>query len=91
MDIKDVVTVLTSLGTEYVGRLQSMDKNGITLSNPLLVTTNEKGIGFANGVAMTGTTHPKSLLINLTQIVFVTETNTMVEKAWQESTSGLVT
>ena len=90
MEVKDVVTVLTALGTEYVGRLKTMDKNGITLSNPLLVTTNDKGIGFANCVAMTGTTHPKHLLINLSQIVFVTETNEMVVKAWVESTSGLV-
>jgi len=91
MKVNDVVTVLTSLGTEYVGRMQGMDTNGIKLSNPLLVTTSEQGIGFASGIAMTGNAHPKSVLINLTQIVFITETNPVVEKAWVESTSGLVT
>lgn len=91
MEVNDIVTVLTSLGTEYVGRMNSMSANGITLENPLLVTTNDRGIGFANGVAMTGTKNPAMLLINLAQIVFVTETNEAVIKAWRSSTSGLIT
>ncbi len=91
MEVNDIVTVLTSLGTEYVGKMSSMSANGITLANPLLVTTSDKGIGFANGVAMTGTKNPEALLINLSQIVFVTETNEAVVKVWRQSTSGLIT
>lgn len=90
MKVNDVVTVLTALGTEYVGKMVAMDTNGITLSDPKLISMSEQGMGFAGGIAMTGVADPKQVLINLSQIVFVTETNEEVVKAWHQATSGLI-
>ena len=91
MKLNDIVTVLSSLGTEYVGKFKSMDTNGIMLEDPKLVAMSEKGMGFAAGIAMTGNPDPKQVLINLSQIVFVTETNDMVAKAYRQATSGIIT
>jgi hypothetical protein len=91
MKVNDIVSVLTSLGTEYVGKFKSMDTNGIMLEDPKLVTMSEQGMGFAGGIAMTGNPDPKQVLINLSQIVFVTETNEMVVKAYRKATSGIIT
>ena len=90
MKVNDIVTVLSSLGTEYVGKFKSMDTNGIMLENPKLISMSEKGMGFAGGIAMTGNPDPKQVLININQIVFVTETNEAVIKAYHQATSGLV-
>ena len=90
MKVNDVVTVVTSLGTEYVGKMKAMDTNGITLADPRLVTPSEKGLGFAAGIAMTGTMNPTQVLINIAQIVFITETNEQVVQAYRKATSGLV-
>ena len=51
----------------------------------------EQGMGFAGGIAMTGNKDPKQVLINLSQIVFVTETNEAVVKAYRQATSGIIT
>ena len=91
MKVNDVVTVLSSLGTEYVGKFKSMDTNGILLENPKLITMSESGMGFAGGIAMTGNPDPNSVLINLSQVVFVTETNEAVVKAYRQATSGIIT
>ena len=68
-----------------------MDTNGITLEDPKLISMGEQGMGFAGGIAMTGNPDPKQVLINLSQIVFVTETNEAVVKAYRHATSGLIT
>ena len=91
MKVNDIVTVLSSLGTEYVGKMKSMDTNGITLEDPKLISMSDKGMGFAGGIAMTGNQDPKQVLINLSQIVFVTETNPVVIKAYRQATSGIIT
>lgn len=87
MKVNDVVTVMTAAG-EYVGKMLKMDETGIVLKDPKLVTANEQGMGFANGVAMTGVQDPTEMVI-LTPI-FVTDTNPEVVKAWYSATSGLV-
>jgi len=91
MKVNEVVTVLSSLGTEYVGKFKAMDKDGIILEDPKLISMSEQGMGFAGGIAMTGNPDPKQVLINLSQIVFVTETNEAVVKAYRQATSGLIT
>ena len=91
MKLNDVVTVLSSLGTEYVGKFKSMDSLGLTLEDPKLITMSDKGMGFAGGIAMTGNPDPNQVLINLSQIVFVTETNEAVVKAYRQATSGIIT
>lgn len=91
MKVDDVVSVMTSLGTEFVGKLISMDATMLVLKDPRLVTTNEQGMGFAAGIAMTGKPDPDQLTLNTSQIVFVTETHDTVVRAWRESTSGIIT
>ena len=87
MKERDVVTVMAATG-EYVGRLLKMDETGIVLENPRMITFAEQGMGFANGIAATGISDPKEMVI--LQAVFLTETNPEVVKAWHQATSGLV-
>lgn len=87
MKVNDVVTVMAASG-EYVGKLLNMDETGVVLENPRLVTANEQGMGFANGIAMTGIENPKEMVI--LRPIFITETHEQVVKAWRQATSGII-
>jgi len=87
MKENDVVTVVAATG-EYVGRMLKFDETGIVLQNPRLITYSEDGMGFAQGIAMTGNVDPKE--VTILQIVFVTECNEEIVKAWHQATSGLI-
>jgi catalase (peroxidase I) len=88
MNDGDVVTVMAVTG-EYVGKLVRMDETGVVLQDPRFVSVSEQGMGFANGIAMTGVKDPKEMTI--LQAVFVCETNPEVESAYRQSVSGLIT
>lgn len=87
MGKNDVVTVVAISG-EYVGRFISNNGGVITLKDPRMLVQNEQGMGFANGVAVTG--KPEPTLINFHSYVFATATSETVEKAYVEAVSGLV-
>jgi len=87
MKEQDVVTVVAATG-EYVGRMLKFDETGIVLQNPRLITYAEEGMGFAQGIAMTGNPDPKE--VTIMQVVFVTECNEEIVKAWHQATSGLI-
>jgi len=87
MKNKDIVTVVAATG-EYVGRMVKIDETGIVLENPRLITYNEEGMGFAQGIAMTGNPDPKE--VTILSAVFVTECNEEIVKAWQTATSGII-
>jgi hypothetical protein len=87
MKENDIVTVVATTG-EYVGKLLKMDETGVVLADPRMITYNEQGMGFAQGIAMTGNVDPKEVVI--LQAVFVTDCNPEVVKAWRQATSGLV-
>jgi|TARA_A200000159_G_scaffold161284_1_gene182910 hypothetical protein len=87
MKDKDVVTVVAATG-EYVGRMVKIDETGIVLEKPRLITYNEEGMGFAQGIAMTGNPDPKE--VTILSAVFVTECNEEIVKAWQTATSGII-
>ena len=54
------------------------------------VGSNQDGqMGFARGIAVTGVENPDE--VTFQSVVFVTPTNEQVTKAWQESTSSIVT
>ena len=89
MNIGDVVTVMVSTGAEYVGKLVSDDDKGVTLDNPRFVSVTEQGMGFASGIAMTGSKDPKK--VTLRNVIFVAETNPEVVSAYRQSISGLIT
>ncbi len=87
MKNNDVVTVVTVSG-EYVGRLDSVNSNGvITLNDPRMLIHGDQGIGFARGVCMTSKENPKQ--VSFQQYVLCTETNDDFSAAWTEATSGV--
>lgn len=83
----DVVTVVAMSG-EYVGKLKDTGAGVITLEDPRMLIHNEQGMGFANGIAVTGKNNPTEVTFHT--YVFATPTNEEVEKAYRQSTSGLV-
>ena len=88
MEKGDIVTVVTLSG-EYVGKLTS-EVGGYTVQSPRMIVQNQDGqMGFARGIAVTGVENPDE--VTFQSVVFVTPTNEQVTKAWQESTSSIVT
>lgn len=88
MEKNDIVTVLTTNG-EYVGKLQSQDGDTVELKDPRFVSISDQGMGFANGISMTGHANPKE--VTLYNISCIMETNEQVQDAYRQMTSGLVT
>jgi len=87
MKSNDVVTVVTVSG-EYVGRLDSVNSNGvITLNDPRMLIHGDQGIGFARGVCMTSKENPEKVCFQ--QYVLCTLTNDDFSAAWTEATSGV--
>lgn len=87
MDKNSVVTVVAMSG-EYVGKLQSTGAGTVTIEDPRMLVHSEQGMGFANGIAVTGKNEPSSVTFH--SYVFMTETNVEVEKAYRQAVSGLV-
>jgi|TARA_B110000971_G_scaffold154442_1_gene157836 hypothetical protein len=85
--MNDVVTVVAATG-EYVGRLLKIDETGIELKSPRMITFEGESMGFARGIAATGTVDPESMIILAP--IFMTPTDEEVAKAWQTATSGLI-
>jgi len=82
----EIVTVLTVAG-EFVGKLAGTE-DGVKLIDPRMVVQGPEGnMGFARGICQTGIENPTEVLI--TNPIFVTDTNEMVENAWREATSGI--
>jgi hypothetical protein len=83
----DVITVVAMSG-EYVGKLKDSGAGTITLADPRMLVHNEHGMGFANGIAVTGKNEPTE--VTFQTYVFATPTNDEVEKAYIQAVSGLV-
>jgi len=82
----EIVTVVTMAG-EFVGKLAGTE-DGVKLIDPRMVVQGPEGnMGFARGICQTGIENPTEVLI--TNPLFVTDTNEMVENAWREATSGI--
>jgi hypothetical protein len=90
MSIKvgDIVTVMAPTG-EYVGKMTEFSGTTVVLEDPRLITMNEQGMGFANGVAATGVKDPTTM--TFLQVVFLCETNPEVESAYRQAVSGIIT
>ena len=87
MNKGDVVTVMTVSG-EFVGKLAEQADRKIVLEDPRYVVHGEQGMGFANGVALTGVQDPKTMTI--LEPVFICETNEEIVDNWRRATSGIV-
>jgi len=88
MNSGDIVTVLTVAG-EFVGKLSGQINDKISLSDPRMLVQTQQGMGFARGVCVTGEENPTE--VEFMNVVFVTKTNSEVESAWRQATSGLIT
>ena len=88
MNTGDVVTVLTVAG-EFVGKLKGRDGDSVSLEDPRMLVHNQQGMGFARGVCVTGEENPTQ--VEFMGVVFVVKTNSEVESAWRQATSGLIT
>jgi hypothetical protein len=83
-----IVTVMTPTG-EYVGVLVSNSETGVTLKDPRMVVMNEQGgMGFANGIAMTGAEKPQKA--EFSNFIFVTPTMPEVADAYREFTGQIM-
>lgn len=88
MKKNDVVSVVTLAG-EFVGKFDTSGAGTITLTDPrMLVQGQDGGMGFAQGICVTGDRDPKT--VTFQDYVFVTPTNSDIEKAYYQATSGLV-
>ena len=85
--MSDIVTVVAATG-EYVGQLVKIDETGIELKRPRMITFEGESMGFARGIAATGTVDPESIIILAP--IFMTATDDEVAKAWLSATSGII-
>jgi hypothetical protein len=83
----DVISVVTLAG-EFVGKYSTSEGSCITIEDPRMLIHNENGMGFAQGICVTGEMDPKE--VTFAQYVFVTPTNSDIEKAYRQATSGLI-
>ena len=89
MKKNDIVTVITLAG-EFVGKFVSNDDAGLALEDPRMVVQSQDGqMGFARGICQTGVENPTDIAFQ--QYLFVTSTNEDVQKAYRQSTSGIIT
>jgi len=83
----DVVAVVSMAG-EFVGKYNTSGDGSITLDDPRMLVQNQQGMGFAQGICVTGKSNPDE--VTFSQYVFVTPVNEDIEKAYYEATSGIV-
>jgi len=86
MEKGDVVTVVTVSG-EYVGIFEEKEGDQITLKKPRMLVQTEGGMGFANGIAVSGESEPEQ--VTFLQAVYVIPTNEKVAKAHTEHTTSI--
>jgi hypothetical protein len=83
----DIVAVVTIAG-EYVGKYHTTIEGNIQLDDPRMLVQSQQGMGFAQGICVTGEMNPAKVVFS--QYVFVTPVNDDIEKAYRQATSGLV-
>ena len=89
-----VVTLITSMQSEIVGKVKEETDTTVVLEDPrLFVPAQQEGMnpGFAPGVCMTGVAQPSELAFNKTAILTFTAPHPDIESAWRQATSGIIT
>ena len=89
-----IVTLITSMQTEIVGRVKEETETTLTLESPRLFVPAQKeggNPGFAPGVCMTGVSEPSELEFNRSCILTLTAPHKEIESAWVSATSGIIT
>ena len=89
-----VVTLITNMQSEIIGKLLSENAEEIVIDNPrLFVPAQTEGgnPGFAPGICMTGVIEPSEGTFNRTGVLTITPTHPDIESAWRQATSGIIT
>lgn len=90
----EVVTLITNMQSEIIGKLVSEDAEGVVLESPrLFVPAQTEGgnPGFAPGICMTGVIEPSEGTFNRSGVLTLTLTHPDIEAAWRQATSGIIT
>jgi len=87
---KGTVVSLVTLTGEFVGKFSDESPSGIKVEDPRMLVHGEQGMGFAHGVCATGKMNPKEVLFYNGGLVFMTESNDDIEKAYRQATSGII-
>lgn len=85
----DVVSVVSVAG-EFIGKLKEKTDKGVVLTDPRMLLVQKEGMGFARGIAISGEENPNQMEFFSGGILFVTPTNSDVEKAYRKMTSGII-
>jgi|TARA_B110000977_G_scaffold157133_1_gene200057 hypothetical protein len=85
----EVITVITVAG-EYIGKFVDEGASKLIIADPKMLVNGEQGMGFGNGVCVTGEKDPKEMSFYIGGIVFIAKTSDQVEKAYREATSGII-
>ena len=89
----NVVTLVTNMQSEIIGRVKEIDDTTVTLESPrLFVPAQQEGgsPGFAPGICMTGITEPSELVFNKSAILTLCVPHPDIASAWQSATSGII-
>ena len=90
----EVVTLITNMQSEIIGKLVREDAEEVVLEHPrLFVTSQHEGgnPGFAPGYTMTGVSQPSEGIFNRSGVLSLTLTHPDIESAWRSATSGIIT
>lgn len=87
--MNSVMTIMTSFG-EVIGRIKENTDSQVVVESPRLFAQTAEGVGFVPGVCMTGAKNPAEITFQKSNIIFITECDSMIEKSWIQQTSGLV-
>ena len=90
----EVVTLITNMQSEIIGKLVSESTTEVTLESPrLFVPAQQEGgnPGFAPGISMTGVSEPSESTFQKGSVLTLTLTHPEIESAWRQATSGIIT
>jgi len=89
MNKGEVVTIVTMAG-EFVGKMNDQNDTKVVLDDPRMLIQTQEGMGFAQGVCVTGKADPDQVSFYVGGIVLLAETNDEIVKAYRQATSGLI-
>lgn len=90
MEINQVVTIVVSNGTEYVGKFRDETTDGFIIGDPHIVAPDGNNLGFMPTVAMTGEPKIGEVKFQKSGIILVVPTAEAVEKEYRKASSGLI-
>ena len=89
---KDTLVSIVTPAGEFVGKLQSQSSSYVTLKDPkMIVHAEDKQMGFARGVCLTGKENPEQVTFSAGGIIFITPSNDDIVAAYKKMTSKIIT